>query len=207
VRTVSSRRAPAWHTTVRRQRVPAHPDVEVEIRASTRRRKTAAAYWQGDSIVVVVPARLTAAERAEMVESLVARVLAHRPHTTTSDESLTDRALALSDTYLGGVEPSSVRWVRNQQRRWASCTPSTGEIRISDRLRAVPDWVLDAVLVHELAHLLEVGHTSKFRTLANRFPRMAEADVFLEGYTLGLDQAEGTNADLAPGAGHQGRFF
>ncbi len=204
---MSSRRPPAWHTTVRRQAVPDHPDVEVEIRSSTRRRKTAAAYWQGDRIVVVLPSRLSAADRAEMVESLVARVLSHRPHATTSDETLGERAAMLAGAYLDGVRPTSVRWVTNQQRRWASCTPSTGEIRVSERLRPVPDWVLDAVLVHELAHLIEVGHSPRFRNLADRYPRMADADVFLEGFHLGLDQGEPIAPDLLPGGGSQGRFF
>ena len=51
----------------------------------------------------------------------------------------------------------------------------------------VPDWVLDAVVVHELAHLLEPSHNARFRRLASRFPRMEEADVFLAGFTLGAD--------------------
>jgi predicted metal-dependent hydrolase len=204
---VTSRRPPAWHTTLRRQAAPTNPDVEVEVRTSSRRRKTATAFWQGDRIVVVLPSRLSAAARTEMVDSLVARVLTHRPNATTSDETLMERADNLSDLYLGGVRPTSVRWVTNQQRRWASCTPTTGDIRISERLRSVPDWVLDAVLVHELAHLLEVGHGPHFRSLAARYPRMADADLFLEGFHLGLDQGEAVSPDLLPGGDEQGRFF
>jgi predicted metal-dependent hydrolase len=207
VRDVSERRPPAWHTTVRRQPIPTHPDVEVEIRSSTRRRKTAAAYWQGDHIIVVLPARLRGADRTEMIESLVSKVLSHRPHATTSDESLCERADILSDSYLGGVRATSVRWVTNMTRRWASCTPSTGEIRVSERLRPVPDWVLDAVLIHELAHLIEPGHTDRFHELSHRHPRMADADIFLDGYHLGLDRCEALGSDLLPGGGQQGRFF
>jgi predicted metal-dependent hydrolase len=54
-------------------------------------------------------------------------------------------------------------------------------------LRTVPGWVLDAVLVHELAHLVEPTHSARFRRLADRYPRMREADTFLAGFTLGLD--------------------
>jgi len=137
--------------------------------------------------VVVVPARLSKADRVELVEGLVERVLAQRPHVTASDRDLARRAAALADTYLDGVRPASVRWVGNQQRRWGSCTSRTGEIRISDRLRVVPGWVLDAVLVHELAHLVEPSHSPRFRRLAARYPRTAEADTYLAGFTLGLD--------------------
>jgi len=66
-----------------------------------------------------------------------------------------------------------------------SCTCGTREIRISDRLRVVPGWVLDAVLVHELAHLIEPNHSPRFRSLTERFTRSKEADVFLDGFSLG----------------------
>ncbi|HZU78927.1 MAG TPA: M48 family metallopeptidase, partial [Acidimicrobiales bacterium] len=134
------------------------------------------------------PARLAGAERAEMVQSLVGRVLAQRPHVRSSDEDLAARARHLARRYLRGTLPSSIRWVGNQQRRWGSCSPHSGEIRISDRLRVVPPWVLDAVLVHELAHLDEPSHSQRFYDLIARYPRTDEAAVFLEGFTLGLER-------------------
>jgi predicted metal-dependent hydrolase len=166
------------------------PRPPVEVRTSARRRKTASAFWQDGRVVVVLPARLPRADRVELVEGLVRRVLAQRPHLTTSDKDLEARSVSLSDHYLNGVRPSSVRWVDNQQRRWGSCTSRTREIRISDRLRVVPGWVLDAVLVHELAHLIEPTHSRRFRRLADRYPRTAEADVYLAGFTLGLEQGQ-----------------
>ena len=95
--------------------------------------------------------------------------------------------MALGLRYLDGVVPTSIRWSRSQNKRWGSCTVSTGDVRISDRLRAVPTWVLDAVIVHELAHLLEPTHSPRFRELEHRYPRQKEAECFLEGYVLGLD--------------------
>jgi predicted metal-dependent hydrolase len=159
----------------------------VEVRTSPRRRKTASAFWQDGRVVVVLPERLPRADRVELVDGLVRRVLAQRPHVTASDRDLESRAAHLSDTYLGGVRPRSIRWVTNQRRRWGSCTSGSREIRVSDRLRVVPDWVLDAVILHELAHLVEPSHNARFRRLAGRFPRMEEADVFLAGFTLGTE--------------------
>ena len=75
--------------------------------------------------------------------------------------------------YLDGVEPASIRWATNQTKRWGSCTLATREIRISSRLRVAPPWVLDAVIVHELAHLLEPGHSPRFRELESRYPAPA----------------------------------
>jgi hypothetical protein len=165
------------------------PRPPVEVRTSPRRKKTASGFWQDGRVVILVPARLSKADRVELVEGLVERVLAQRPHVTTSDRDLERRAAELADEYLGGVLPTSIRWVANQSRRWGSCTSGTGEIRISDRLRFVPGWVLDAVLVHELAHLIVPTHSARFRRLAERYPRAEEADTFLAGYTLGMETA------------------
>ncbi len=177
-----------------------HPTLfspNVEVRVSKRRKKTAGAHWEGDRIVVVVPVHLRGAERDEMVASLARRLARHRPHLHASDDHLEQRALALGRRYLDGVAPASIRWSRSQNKRWGSCTFETREIRISERLRVAPDWVLDAVIVHELAHLIEPNHSPRFSQLEQRYPRRRDADVFLEGYALGLHMpdASGCTAD------------
>jgi predicted metal-dependent hydrolase len=159
----------------------------VEVRVSRRRKKTAGAHWEGDRIVVVVPSHLRGDARDQMVDELAARLRRHRPHLDASDEDLRARAVELGRHYLDGVVPASIRWSRTQQKRWGSCTVSTGDVRISERLRVVPSWVLDAVVVHELAHILEPTHSPRFRELENRYPRQQDAECFLEGYGLGLD--------------------
>jgi predicted metal-dependent hydrolase len=164
---------------------------EVEIRISKRRRKSATAYWSDGRIVVLLPSHLRGSERTEMVDWLVARVISRRPRTTESDRALFDRALLLGRRYVPGAEPTVVRWVTNQHKRWASCTAETGEIRLSHRLKAAPGWVIDAVLVHELAHLVHPDHSSRFYDLADRFPRQEDAALFLEGFALGLDAQDG----------------
>lgn len=162
---------------------------EIEIRASTKRKKTGTAHWSGSRIVVQIPARLRGRERRVFVDELVERVLTQRPQNASGDASLEERARVLAELYVEGVAASSVRWVENQKKRWASCSPATKEIRVSSRLRQCPEWVIDAVLVHELAHLIEAEHSSAFYDLANRHPRQRECELFLEGYALGLGLA------------------
>jgi len=181
----------------------------IEVRVSKRRKKTAGAHWEGDRIVVVVPVHLRGAERDVMVKSLAGRLERHRPHLHASDAHLEHRAANLACRYLEGVTPSSIRWSTAQTKRWGSCTLGTREIRISERLRVAPEWVLDAVIVHELAHLHEPNHSPRFRELEGRYPRRHDADVFLDGYALGLHMpaaasmatGDGTCDDVAPPGG------
>ena len=134
---------------------------EVEVRRSKRRRRTVSAYRDGDRIVVLIPASMTRAQEAEWVETMVARLQKSERRRRPSDDDLMRRALRLSDEYLGGLaQPESMRWVDNQRSRWGSCTPGDRSIRLSARLQQMPAWVVDYVLVHELAHLLEAGHST-----------------------------------------------
>jgi predicted metal-dependent hydrolase len=160
----------------------------VEIRTSTRRRKTVAAHWEGDTIVVVVPHRLSKRERQTYADDLATRLVAGRARSRPTDERLTERAAALSALYLDGLAPpTAVTWSSRQHTRWASCSPADRTIRVSDRLKDVPSWVLDAILVHELAHLVHPDHGPSFHALADRHPRAADATIFLAGYSAGLN--------------------
>jgi len=104
------------------------------------------------------------------------------PRPARSDAALAKRAGELVDTYLDGRRyPSSIRWVSTMRTRWASCTPSDGTIRMSVRLASMPPWVLDYVLVHELAHLRVAGHDERFWALVNRYPRCERARGYLDG--------------------------
>jgi predicted metal-dependent hydrolase len=160
---------------------------EIEVRISKRRKKTSEARWVGGRIVVSVPAHLDRENRQKTVDWLVERLLTRqRPLSGLDDEGLLARAIELSDRYLVGAHPVSVRWVTNQSARWGSCSYYSGHIRVSHRLRVVPEWVLDSVLVHELAHLTHPDHSPAFHKLAGAYPRHEEAGVFLAGYGLGL---------------------
>ena len=163
---------------------------EVEVRISKRRKKTSEAKWVGGRIVVSLPAHLDVESRQKTIDWLVDRLLTrHRLQSGLTDDDLLARAIELSDRYLVGARPVSVRWVTNQTARWGSCSYHSGDIRISHRLRVVPEWVLDSVLVHEVAHLTYPDHSRAFHKLAGAYPRHKEAGVFLAGYGLGLSNA------------------
>ncbi|WP_232835680.1 M48 metallopeptidase family protein [Actinocorallia populi] len=144
------------------------------------------AYRDGEKTIVMLPSSLTKAEEefeiARILERLDGRERRNRP--PTCDEELMERAMELSRRYLGGrAVPRSVRWVANQRSRWGSCTPEDRTIRISSMLRGMPVWVVDYILVHELAHLLEPGHNAAFWRLVNHYPKTERARGYLEGVT------------------------
>ena len=142
------------------------------------------AYRDGDTVVVLVPDSLSSAEEARWVEEMVARLERRERRRRPTDDDLHRRAQTLSDRHLDGeAHPTSVRWVDNQQARWGSCTPGDGSIRLSTRLRAMPGWVVDYVLVHELAHLLRPRHDEAFWALVDRYPQAERAKGYLLGYS------------------------
>ncbi|MBB6629114.1 M48 family metallopeptidase [Nocardioides sp. KIGAM211] len=157
---------------------------EVEVRRSKRRRRTVSAYRDGERVIVMIPASLSRKEEAEWVETMLARLARSEQRRTPSDDALLQRALGLNDRYLGGLAtPGSVRWVENQQSRWGSCTPGDRTIRLSARLQGMPSWVIDYVLVHELAHLLESGHDAAFWKWVARYPQAERAKGYLLGWS------------------------
>jgi len=169
--------------TTRREVVQTVVDgVTVEVRRSAKRRRTVSAYRQEGRLVVLVPARMSRAEEGEWVRTMVARVAASEQRRQRSDGDLERRALELSREHLGGrAVPSSVRWVTNQRSRWGSCTPAEGTIRLSDKLQGMPSWVVDYVLLHELAHLIQPGHGPEFWRLIEGYPRLERARGYLHG--------------------------
>lgn len=76
------------------------------------------------------------------------------------------------------VRPGRIS-IRDQSSRWASASAS-GALSFSWRLILVPPFVLDAVVVHELAHLRVRGHSRRFWALVERHaPRTPEARRWL----------------------------
>ncbi len=157
----------------------------VEVRRSRRRRRTVAAYREDGKVVVLIPARMTRAEERQWVATMLARLEKSEKRRRPSDASLMRRARDLNVRFLDGLAtPDSVRWVDNQNTRWGSCTPEDRAIRLSRRLEGMPSWVIDYVLVHELAHLRESGHTPAFWAMVERYPKAERARGFLEGIAV-----------------------
>lgn len=160
---------------------------ELSIKHSSRRKKTVTLKRSGGRWVLAAPVHYDPRSDLGQIAQLLTRLSA-KSGRETSDDDLLSRARELNTTYFNdGIDPESVKWVENQNFRWASCSTATHSIRMSHRLQVVPEWVLDAVLVHELAHLRESDHGPRFRELTDRYARSRDADIFLEGFSRGID--------------------
>ena len=167
---------------------------DVEVRRSRKRRRTVSAYREDGRTIVLIPARFTKAEEQQWVATMLDKLAKGDKRRRPSDAQLRTRSVELSQRYLGGqARPTSIRWVTNQNSRWGSCTPTDGTIRISTRVRGMPGFVLDYVILHELAHLLSPGHGHDFWALLQGYPRLERARGYLEGVaaTAGLELSDG----------------
>lgn len=149
--------------------------MEVQVVRSARRRKTVSARQVGGVLRLSIPATMSEREEQHWVGEMTRRF---ERRARSGQVDLERRAADLARRF-DLPRPTSIRWVDNQRARWGSCTPIDGSIRISTRLAGFPAWVVDHVVVHELAHLVEPGHGPRFKALVRRDPMAERATGFL----------------------------
>ena len=146
----------------------------VEIVRSSRRTRTVGASMVDGVLRVVVPSWMSRADEQRWAEEMTRR---YQRKNTTVGVDLLSRAVTLARRH-DLPKPHTVRWV-DMRTRWGSCTPAHGSIRIDRRLGAFPPWVLDYVLVHELAHLEVLDHGPAFWKLVARYDQAERAIGYL----------------------------
>jgi predicted metal-dependent hydrolase len=162
--------------------------VTVSVRRDRRLKKSSRWQWQAkDSILLRVPYRLPNRIVNEIVEKIAAQLkkqerLAER----RTDAGLQQRAEALNRKYFNGrIEWRAIRWVSNMNARLGSCTNggvTEGHIRISDKIKDWPQWVVDYIIAHEMVHRLHPNHSQAFwETLTGGYPLVERARGFIRG--------------------------
>ena len=169
--------------TLEESTLPGITEGEIVVIRSSRRKKNISAYRQGGRIVVSIPARMSKADERAMVPEMVAKIRAQEAVATMSEETLLIRVAELLTQFAPEISarPASVNW-RAMRERWGSCTGIDRSIRISDRLKGAPEYVLDYVLFHEAIHLEYFDHGQEFKELLARFPHEEQAEAYLQGY-------------------------
>ena len=157
--------------------------MQVEVIRSRRRRKTVQAQLVDGVLRIAIPDHLTDEEEEHWITEMQARFKGrHDPDSI----DLASRARRLATRY-GLPRPTEITWSDRQKTLWGSCSIDSGRVRISRRIARFPRWVLDYVIIHELAHLVEPDHGPAFWELVNRY-KMAER---ARGYLIAKGDAAG----------------
>ena len=94
-----------------------------------------------------------------------------------AQRKLPQRAEAIADAL--GVTFNSIL-ISDLRVRWGSCTPKNN-LNFNWRLMKAPTFVIDYVIAHELAHLLEPNHTARFWNIVSvQVPRYQAAKEWLK---------------------------
>jgi len=163
--------------------------MEIRIVRSRRRKKTIEARQIEGRLEILAPAFMTDEELRPHIKRLKTRILKRVVKSELNDGSLQKRAELLNKRYFGNMlRLDSIKWVTNQEKRFGSCTPGKRSIRISHMISAMPRFVIDYVIIHELAHLKEANHGRKFWDLVYLFPKAERARGYL--MAVGMEQME-----------------
>jgi hypothetical protein len=176
-------------------RDPNGKPVLVFIRRDKRLKKTSRWGPQPDgSLLVRVPYRLPKYRLSSLLSQVASQLdKLNQPSTRRTDTDLQLRAELINRKYFHGkIQWHAIRWVSNMQQRLGSCTrggPTDGHIRISDKIKNWPDFVIDYVIAHELVHRLHPSHADGFwQELNAAFPHAERARGFIDGVGFAAGQ-------------------
>ena len=79
-------------------------------------------------------------------------------------------------------------FLQRMKTKWGSCNHSAGNIRLNTELVKKPKDLLEYVIVHEMAHLIEPTHSSRFiAILDEQYPSWREARAELNELPLAAE--------------------
>jgi Protein of unknown function DUF45 len=169
--------------------------VLVNLRRDKRLSKTSR--WEhlpDGSLLLRVPYRLPKRRVGALLEQVAGQLdKAISSHSRRTDAKLQQRAELINRKHFNGkIQWNAIRWVSNMQSRLGSCTrggPTDGQIRISDKIKSWPDWVVDYVIAHEMMHRRHPNHSDAFwNELRAAYPLTEKARGFIYGVGFAAGQ-------------------
>jgi predicted metal-dependent hydrolase len=157
----------------------------VTIIRSPRRKKTIQTKYTDGQLWIYLPANMARTEEEKWVHRMIekSKRWEQKASLKNSDTWLMKRAQEINKKYFHGtLHLNSICFVTNQHSRFGSCTSTDHTIRISDRVKTMPSWVQEYVILHEMAHLIVPDHSKKFWDLVNHYKFAERA----KGYLIAL---------------------
>lgn len=144
--------------------------------------KRATIHFRHDQVIEIrLPVKTQSLEhRQELIQKLLAK-----GGQTYYLPKVQERVLELNKTTFN--KPLHLIRLRYMISRWGSCS-TTGNISLSSRLLLAPMWVFDYVVVHELAHRIEMNHSARFwRLVSQAMPEYKNAEKWLRKHGANCD--------------------
>jgi predicted metal-dependent hydrolase len=144
-----------------------------KLEVSVSDRASHSARLVGDTICLNLSARGSEAHRHKSAKTLLSRVVADDFY-----PYIVDRVLTLNrETFNQPIYGISLKY---NHSNWGSCS-RRNNINLSTRLLFAPQSVQDYVIVHELAHLVEMNHSDRFWALVEtHLPDYREQERWLK---------------------------
>ncbi|MDH7507573.1 MAG: M48 family metallopeptidase [Candidatus Thermoplasmatota archaeon] len=153
---------------------------DIEIKRSKRRKKTVEARFVKNKLVIYLPEGMNKSDEKKWINKMIKWGERRKTQKKLNkNKQLLIRSQKLSKKYFNGKLDFSIKFVSNQKSRFGSCSIRTKSIRISDKLAKVPQWVLDYVIIHEIAHLIYPNHSNKFWEKVNQYKYAERARGYL----------------------------
>lgn len=115
----------------------------------------------GNTIALHLSSRSTPANRIKAIKTLLSRIVA-ADFQAEIEQRVHDWNRRTVERPIRGV------FLKYNHSNWGSCSHN-GNINLSTRLLFAPQAVLDYVIVHELAHLVEQNHSDRFWAVVERY--------------------------------------
>ena len=166
----------------------------IKILRSKKRRRTVSARIVKDILIVRAPQYLPESRLQKVITEFKARIERKQlKEELNKSENLVQRVKEFNLQYFENkLTVNSIEYVTDQNSKFGCCNYRTGCIRISHRISAMPQWVRNYVIIHELAHLVVPDHSKAFWEIVNRY-KLAER---ARGYLIaagGLGEGEEIN--------------
>lgn len=143
-------------------------------------RVTSTAKLVGDTICLELNENLNSWQRTRTAKTLLSRIVAK-----DFQEEISHRVEEMNaQTFRQPIRSVNLKY---NHSNWGSCSRS-GNVNLSTRLLFAPRAVQDYVILHELAHLIEMNHSDRFWALVERhMPNYQDAEKWLKTHRAKCD--------------------
>jgi predicted metal-dependent hydrolase len=166
---------------------------QITVIRSTRRKRTIQTKYANGHLSIYLPAGMSKSEENKWITKMIKRneQSEQKRLLRKSDCWLLERAQLFNKKYFNGELDFSITYVLNQNTRFGSCTTADKTIRISEKVKTMPSWVQDYIIIHELTHLLYPDHSKQFWEKVNQYPYAERAKGYLIAVGSGVvDETE-----------------